>query len=73
MRAQTIIGIDTLSPDAGGKDFPVHRVILGAGKYIVENIANAAAVPPTGAKILIMPVKIKDGTEAPVRLVAVVS
>lgn len=67
------IGIDTLSPDAGGKDYPVHRVILGAGKYIVENVANAKALPPTGAKIMIMPMKIKDGTEAPIRLVAVVS
>ncbi len=67
------IGIDTLSPDALGKDFPVHRIILGAGKYIVENIANAQNVPPTGAKILVMPMKIKDGTEAPIRLIAVVS
>ncbi len=63
------LGIDTLSPDARGEDFPVHRVILGAGKYIVENIANAKNIPPTGAKISIMPMKIKEGTEAPVRLV----
>jgi kynurenine formamidase len=64
------IGIDTLSPDAGGKDFPTHRVILGAGKFIVENIANAKNLPATGAKIMVMPLKIKDGTEAPIRLVA---
>ncbi len=66
------IGIDTLSPDAGGKDFPVHRILLGAGKYIVENVANAERVPATGAEIMIMPMKIKDGTEAPIRMVAVV-
>lgn len=66
------IGIDTLSPDALGKDFPVHRVMLGAGKYIVENIANAESLPPTGAKISIMPMKIKGGTEAPIRLFAMV-
>ncbi len=66
------IGIDTLSPDARGEDFPVHRVMLGAGKYIVENIAHAKKVPPTGANILIMPMKIEGGTEAPVRLVALV-
>lgn len=66
------IGIDTLSPDAGGKDYPVHQMILGAGKYLVENVANAKNVPPTGAKIMIMPMKIKDGTEAPIRLVAVI-
>lgn len=67
------IGIDTLSPDAGGKDYPVHRVILGAGKYLVENVANAKNVPPTGARILIAPMKIKGGTEAPIRLIATVS
>lgn len=66
------IGIDTLSPDAGGKDFPVHRVILGAGKYLVENVAHAKDVPATGAQIIIAPMKIHEGTEAPVRLVAIV-
>ncbi len=64
------IGIDTLSPDAGGKDFPVHRILLGAGKYIVENVANAGSLPPTGAKVCIMPMKIENGTEAPIRLSA---
>ena len=66
------IGTDTLSADAGGEDFPVHRVILGAGKYLVENIANAKDLPPTGAKIIIAPMKIKDGTEAPIRLIALI-
>ena len=66
------IGIDTLSADAKGEDFPVHRAILGAGKYLVENIANAKDLPPTGAKIFIMPIKIKGGTEAPIRLIALV-
>lgn len=64
------IGIDTLSPDAGGTDFPVHRVMLGAGKYLVENVANADLLPPTGSQVIIAPMKIKGGTEAPVRLAA---
>ena len=66
------IGIDTLSPDAGGEDFPVHRAVLSVGKYLVENIANAKNLPPTRAKILVLPMKIKDATEAPVRLIALV-
>ena len=66
------IGIDTLSPDARGIDFPVHRVILGAGKYIVENIANAKELPAVGAKSIVLPMKIKDGTEAPIRLIALI-
>ncbi len=66
------LGIDTLSADTGANGFPVHRVILGAGKYLVENVANAKSLPPTGSKILVLPIKIKDATEAPVRLVALV-
>lgn len=66
------IGIDTLSPDAVGDDFPVHRMLLSVNKYIVENIANASELPPKGAKLMIMPLKIEGGTEAPVRLVATI-
>ena len=66
------IGIDTLSCDRGDQGFPVHRVILGAGKYLVENIANAKELPPTGGRILVLPLKLKHGTEAPVRLIAFV-
>ncbi len=66
------LGTDTLSADAQGKSFPVHRAILGAGKYLVENIADASNVPATGARIIIAPTKLKDATEAPVRLIAFV-
>ncbi|KKT00996.1 MAG: hypothetical protein UW07_C0014G0007 [Candidatus Nomurabacteria bacterium GW2011_GWF2_43_8] len=66
------LGIDTLSADTGAGGFPVHRAVLGAGKYLVENIANAKNLPPTGAKIFVLPMKIKDGTEAPIRLVALI-
>ncbi|CAN5282878.1 cyclase family protein [soil metagenome] len=66
------IGIDTLSPDAGGLDFPVHQLILGAGKYIVENIFNANSLPNTGAYVGIFPMKIAEGTESPVRLIGII-
>lgn len=64
------LGIDTLSPDAGGKAFPVHRRILGAGKYLVENVVNAELLPATGSTVFVLPMKVFEGTEAPVRLVA---
>ncbi len=64
------LGIDTLSADIGSSAFPVHKTILGAGKYLVENIANADQLPAAGAKIFVMPIKIKGATEAPIRLVA---
>ena len=66
------LGIDTLSADAGGQDYPVHRAILGANKFLIENIAHADKLPPTGAKIFVLPVKIEGGTEAPLRLIAVI-
>lgn len=65
------LGIDTLSPDRPeGGDYPVHAALLGAGKYIVENVANASSLPPTGAYSLALPIKTVGGTEAPIRLVA---
>lgn len=66
------LGIDTLSADTGKNGFPVHRAILGANKYLVENITNLAGLPPTGAKIAVLPIKIKDATEAPIRLIALI-
>jgi kynurenine formamidase len=63
------IGVDTLSPDAFGSDFPVHELILSAGKYIIENVANAKQLDPADSYIFALPMKIMNGTEAPVRLI----
>lgn len=64
------LGIDTLSADTGLDGFPVHRIILGANKYLVENITNLKELPPVGSKIVILPLKINNGSEAPARVVA---
>lgn len=64
------LGIDTLSPDNETDGFSVHRLVLGTGKYIIENIANAGALPPVGAHTFALPLKIQDGTESPIRLIA---
>ncbi len=64
------IGIDTLSPDLPDSGFPVHRIFLGAGKYIVENAANLHQLPPHGATVLALPLKIDGATESPIRLIA---
>lgn len=66
------VGIDTFSCDTGKSGFPVHRTILGADKYLVENVANAKLLPAAGAKVLVLPIKIKDATEAPIRLIALI-
>lgn len=66
------LGIDTLSPDNPANGYPVHKIVLGANKYIVENIANARSLPPVGSYSLALPMKVKNGTEAPVRMVGLV-
>ncbi|ETO92404.1 cyclase family protein [Legionella oakridgensis] len=66
------LGIDTLSPDIPTSGYPVHQIILGAGKYIVENIANAHILPPLGAYTLCLPIRTKGGTEAPIRLIGLI-
>jgi kynurenine formamidase len=63
------LGIDTLSPDRPEDGFPVHHLILGADKYIIENIANASKLSPIGAYTFALPIKIQGGTEAPLRLI----
>lgn len=65
------LGIDTLSPDRADEGFPVHQLFLGAGKFIIENIANAGSLPPIGTHIIALPLKLKNGTESPIRLIGV--
>ncbi|HJK87753.1 MAG TPA: cyclase family protein [Candidatus Megaira endosymbiont of Hartmannula sinica] len=67
------IGIDTLSPDVPASGFPVHKIILGADKYIVENIANLEKMPAIGAYILTLPIKGLGLTEEPARMVGLIN
>lgn len=63
------LGIDTLSPDVESSGFPVHQLLLSAGKYLIENIAHANQLAPIGDYILALPPNISNATEAPVRLI----
>lgn len=66
------IAIDTPSIDYGqSKDFWVHRVICGADKLGLENIANLDKLPATGATLYVIPMSIKGGTGAPARVFAI--
>jgi kynurenine formamidase len=67
------LGIDTMSPDRADVDFIVHQILLGAGKYIVENITNAKQLPPTGSYSFALPMKGMDLTEAPIRLLGMIN
>lgn len=72
-RGVSALGIDTLSPDRTEDGFKVHNTLLGAGKIIIENVANLEMLPAVGGFVMALPLKIKDGTEAPMRLVGLVS
>jgi kynurenine formamidase len=64
------MGIDTLSPDCSTTLFPAHEKLLGANKYIVENVANLQNVDPVGFIAYVLPMKAKELVESPVRFVA---
>jgi kynurenine formamidase len=65
------IGIDTASIDPGNsKDFWVHRIILGANLYGIENVAHLELLPVVGVKLMIAPMKIEGGSGAPTRVYA---
>ncbi len=66
------VGIDAGS--AGGMDpvFPVHNLLLGAGRYGLTQLANLTKLPTTGALIVVAPLKLVDGTGSPSRVLAFV-
>jgi len=72
-RAIVGIGIDTASIDAGqSRTFPAHQVLGKANRFAIENVAQLEKLPPHGATITALPMKIKGGTGAPVRIMALV-
>jgi D-alanyl-D-alanine dipeptidase/kynurenine formamidase len=65
------LAVDTPSIDHGpSRDFVVHRIASAANVLGLENVANLGAVPPTGAWIVALPMKIGGGSGGPVRIVA---
>jgi kynurenine formamidase len=66
------IGVDTLSMDHGlSKDFQVHHIVNGAGRYGLENVAHLDQLPPRGFHVIVAPVKIETGSGGPTRIFAV--
>jgi kynurenine formamidase len=66
------LAVDTASIDYGqSKDFIVHQVVNGADKPAFENVANIDRLPPAGATIIALPMKIAGGSGGPTRIVAV--
>lgn len=66
------VAIDTLALESLHSSFPAHRLLLGAGKFIIENIANVSELPPKGATIFALPLNIEKGHEAPARVIGLI-
>lgn len=61
-------GIDTLSPDGNNYAFPVHKIFLEAGIYIIENINFPNNFNKNWGFVFVAPLKVAAATEAPIRL-----
>lgn len=51
---------------------PSHRVLLGNGILVVENVCNVDAIQAARCELIAAPLKIKGGSGSPLRLLAVV-
>lgn len=65
------VGIDTASIDFGASaTFDTHVALMTQNVPAFENVANLEKVPDKGAHVVALPMKIKGGSGAPLRIVA---
>jgi len=67
------VGIDTASIDFGAsRSFDAHQALARSDVPAFENVAQLDALPATGAFAVALPMKIRGGSGAPLRVVAIV-
>jgi kynurenine formamidase len=72
-RKVALLGVDTASIDYGqSRDFMVHRIAAAGNVGGLENLANLEAVPESGFNVIALPMNIRGGSGAPVRVIALV-
>jgi kynurenine formamidase len=65
------VGIDTPSIDYGqSADFKTHQVLLGKNIPAFENVAHLDQLPEKGIYVVALPMKIKNGSGGPLRIIA---
>jgi kynurenine formamidase len=70
-RAIKAIGLDTASIDHGQSTlFESHRILMERNIPAFENVAKIDKLPATGAYVVALPMKIRDGSGGPLRIVA---
>lgn len=72
-RGVAALGIDTASIDYGrSTDFLVHRIAGARNVPGLENLTNLDQLPPRGAVVIALPMKIEGGSGGPLRAIALV-
>lgn len=72
-RSVKAVGIDTASIDFGQSTlFETHRVLYDRNIPGLENLSNLDRLPARGATLVALPMKIKGGSGAPLRAIALV-
>jgi len=67
------IGLDTPSIDYGQSQlFKSHRILFENNIPAFENVAHLDKLPPKGSIVFALPMKIKGGSGAPLRIVALI-
>ena len=65
------VGLDTASIDFGqSTDFGSHVALMSNNIPAFENVANLDQLPTKGATVIALPMKIKGGSGAPLRIIA---
>lgn len=71
------VGVETVGTDCGQAAaqepmFPCHNLMHGANKCGLASLCNLDKLPPTGALVIAAPLKIKEGSGSPTRVLALV-
>lgn len=67
------VGFDTPSCDpVASTDLPCHKIFLGHGIILVENLTNLHLLPKTGFYFSCFPLKIKDGDGSFIRAIGII-
>lgn len=70
-RKVAALGVDVASIDYGqSRDFMVHRIAAAWNVPGLENLRGLESLPPRGATVIALPMKIEGGSGGPARVVA---
>jgi kynurenine formamidase len=70
-------GVETINTDAGQSyawpvSYPCHTLMHGSNKFGLQCLRNLDQLPPRGALVLAAPLKLKEGSGSPLRVLALV-